>query len=217
MFMNQTNENNQPSCIDDFHVLYYNNRARTWQNTFFMGVPVFKCPLDLWIYQEIIWDIKPDLIIECGTARGGSALYLASICSLIKKGHVVTVDIYQPPDSPKHERISYLQGSSTSPEIVEQIKKFTDGQSVVLVILDSDHSKDHVFQELCIYSSFIHPGSYIIVEDTNINGHPVRPDFGQGPHEAVNLFLKEHPSFIQDREREKLFVTFNPGGYLRCV
>ncbi len=79
--------------IDGFHTLYYYNSYRTWQNTFWLGVPVMKCPLDLWQYQEIIYELKPDIIIECGTARAGGALFLASVCDLVNHGSVITIDI----------------------------------------------------------------------------------------------------------------------------
>ena len=84
-----------------------------------------------------------------------------------------------------------------------------------MVVLDSDHHRDHVLAELRTYSALVTPGSYLIVEDTNINGHPVRPEFGPGPMEAVDEFLRESPDFAIDPEREKFFLTFNPRGFLR--
>jgi len=184
-------------------------------NVFWLGIPLRKCPMDLWIYQEIIHHLEPDIIIECGTSYGGSALFLASICDLVNNGTVITIDIEDIANKPRHKRIKYLHGSSTSQEIVEQIQKLIAPKDKVMVILDSDHHKEHVLDELRIYSQFVTKGSYLIVEDTVLNGHPVRPDFGPGPMEAVEEFLKENKIFTVDQDKEKFYVTFNPKGYLR--
>jgi cephalosporin hydroxylase len=201
--------------IDEFHKLYYNSEKRTWRNTFFLGTPAQKCPLDLWVYQEIMWELRPDLILECGTAGGGSALYLASMCDLIGCGKVISIDINHEYGRPIHPRITYLLGSSVDDEIVSKVRYEAAGNKTVLVILDSDHTKDHVLKELETYSKFVSPNSYIIVEDTNINGNPVYDDFGPGPMEAVDEFLTKNANFIVDIEREKFFMTFNPKGYLK--
>ncbi len=201
--------------IDAFHKLYYDAGAETWANTFWFGVPIAKCPTDLWIYQEMIFDLRPGLIIETGTWRGGSAYFMAGICDLLDQGRIVTVDIDPEPERPAHPRVTYLQGSSTGPEMFEQVRRMAAGVDRVLVILDSDHSRDHVLAEMHLYSDLVTPGSYMIVEDTNVNGHPVFPDFGPGPMEAVDAFLAERSDFAIDPAREKLFMTFNPRGYLR--
>lgn len=206
------------NIVRRFHKLYYNARERTWENnTFWLGVPVAKCPLDLWVYQEIIREMKPDIIIETGTAQGGSALFLASICDLIQVGRIVTIDIRELPHRPQHERIKYLVGSSVADEIVEEAASLIKPNERVMVILDSDHSAEHVMRELEIYSRLVTPGSYLIVEDTNLNGHPVLPLYGAGPMEAVERFTRARTDFVVDRQREKFFMTFNPKGYLRRV
>jgi len=205
----------EKNIVEQFHSLYYDSHSQTWNNTYWLGIPTQKCPLDLWIYQEIISEVRPDVIIECGTANGGSALFLASICDLINKGKVITIDIENRKTRPWHKRIKYLLGSSTSEKIVKQLKKLIGDKDKIMVILDSDHHKEHVLNELRIYSKFITKGSYIIVEDTNINGYPVFLDFGPGPMEAVEEFLKENKDFIADRRREKFYLTFNPKGYLK--
>ena len=207
------------NIVNRFHKLYYDSPifGKTWENTFWFGVPVFKCPLDLWIYQEIMFEIKPDVIIECGTADGGSALFLASICDLINNGNVITMDIEDKGIKPKHKRIKYLLGSSTSKEIVEKVRSLVKNGDKVMVILDSDHHKEHVLNELKIYSKFVTKRSYLIVEDTNINGHPVVPSFGLGPMEAVEEFLKENKNFAVDKSKEKFYITFNPKGYLQKI
>lgn len=182
-----------------------------------MGVLTWKCPLDLWMYQEVICEQRPDIIIETGTAFGGSALFLASVCDLIGTGHVVSIDIDDVPGKPAHERITYLLGSSTAGETLAQVRTIALEGAAVLVILDSDHRKAHVLEELHCYSPFVPEGGYIIVEDTNINGHPILPDFGPGPMEAVDEFLKESRDFAVDPRRDKFMLTFNPRGYLRRV
>jgi cephalosporin hydroxylase len=200
--------------VDRFHELYYSDHKRTVGNTFWRGVQVSKCPLDLWIYQEILHEIRPSAIVETGTAAGGSALYLASICDLLGAGEIVTVDIDERA-RPSHPRVTYIGGSSIAPEVVARVRELVGDRKPVVVILDSDHSKDHVLEELRRYAPLVTSGSYLIVEDTNINGHPVLPDFGPGPMEAVETFLGESDDFSVDTTREKLMLTFNPRGFLR--
>lgn len=201
--------------VDPFHTLYYDSKV--WTETTWFGVRTQKCPLDLWIYQEIIYELRPDVIIETGTLNGGSALFLASLCDLLKKGKVITIDISNKKARPRHPRIQYLLGSSISEGVVEGVSRMLRPKDIVMVILDSDHSKNHVLHELRTYSRFVTRGSYLIVEDTNINGHPVYPEFGPGPMEAVEEFLKETNEFVVDSGRERLYLTFNPRGYLRKI
>lgn len=199
----------------EFHRVYFDLCSETWCNTRWLGVPVQKCPLDLWIYQEIITELRPDLVIETGTADGGSALFLASVCDAVGVGRVLTVDIKESPLREEHERIEYLVGSSVSDEVVARARAAAADAERVLVILDSDHGKPHVLDELGLYSALVTSGSYIIVEDTNLNGHPVHPGHGPGPMEAVEEFLAGDPGFERDPSREKFMLTFNPKGYLR--
>jgi cephalosporin hydroxylase len=202
------------ATVRAFHRLFYGSSLRTWSNTYWLGTPVQKCPLDLWIYQELLYELRPAVIVETGTASGGSALYLASICDLLGHGEVVTVDI-EAAERPPHERLTYLTGSSVVPEILEQVRELVGERETVLVILDSDHSRDHVLEELRRYAPFVSSGSYLVVEDTNVNGHPVDPSFGPGPMEAVDAFMAESGEFEIDGTREKFFLTFNPRGFLR--
>jgi cephalosporin hydroxylase len=206
--------NRKQRVISAFHRLFYDSGTQTWSNTRWLGVPAQKCPFDLWVYQELLHELRPAVIVECGTADGGSALFLASICDLLGEGEIVTVDIRDLP-RPPHERITYLDGSSIAPEIVGQIRERVAGRSPVLVILDSNHERDHVLEEMRLYGPLVTPGSYLLVEDSNINGHPVVPQFGPGPMEAIEAFLAETDEFTVDESREKYFLTFNPRGYLR--
>lgn len=201
--------------IRRFHKLYYDQMHRTWLNTFWLGIGVQKNPFDLWIYQEMIYSLKPDLIVECGTFGGGSALFLASICDLVGRGRVMTVDVEPRAGRPAHARIQYVAGSSTAESTVSLVKNAARAAAVVMVILDSDHSQQHVLKELRSYADVVTRGSYLVVEDGNINGNPVLPDFGPGPAEAITQFLSERKDFSIDESREKFFMTFNPRGFLK--
>ena len=207
----------QESIADAFHKMYF--YSQVWQSTKWMGTLVQKCPLDLWVYQEIMAEVKPDLIVEAGTKVGGSALFLASMCEFMGQGEVITVDIDGSPQRPSHRRLTYLQGSSTDPGIIAKIETVRGYRRDcrTMVILDSDHSKDHVLRELQMYAPMVSLGSYMIVEDGNLHGHPVMPEFGPGPAEAVVEFTSKTKAFQIDRSREKFFMTFNPGGYLKRV
>jgi len=203
--------------INRFHDLFYSDLQghKTWRESTFLGTTIRKNPLDLWIYQEIIYEVKPELIIETGTLHGGSAYYLARLCDWMDRGSVVTIDVKERPQRPAHPRITYLTGSSTAREIVREVEDRARSADSVLVLLDSDHSEAHVREELRLYSPLVTPGSYLIVEDTNVNGHPVTFDYGPGPMEAVETFLSERSDFEVDRSRERLLMTFNPEGFLR--
>lgn len=213
----------------DFHKLYYDDFEHTWETTTWMGQWVRKNPCDLWIYQELVWRLKPDVIVETGTAYGGSALYLAHLQDLIGKGTTITIDIIGTEvfkERPSHPRISYIRGDSGSAAIGAQVQDLINihdrerrgsGQKkdqVVMVILDAEHTREHVQRELAIYPQMVTKGSYLIVEDTNLNGRPVAAHYGEGPAEAIAAWLPEHPEFVPDPECERYYLTFNPGGYL---
>lgn len=200
--------------IDDFAKLFVD--ANSWAQITWLGVPILKNPFDLWIYQEMIFELQPDLIIETGTYKGGSAYYFAKLFDLINHGRVLTVDPYVDPARPRHPRIGYLTGSSTHPVIVNYLYQVAATAGKVMVILDSDHRMDHVLQELRLYSPLVSIGSYLVVEDTQLNGNPVWPHTGPGPAEALHQF-KQDDQFISDPAREKLLLTFYPGGYLKRI
>ena len=205
--------------VEEFHALYY----RIWDfgkgpgtlDLHWLGFHTLKCPLDLWIYQEIVVETEPDVIIETGTRFGGSAAFLAGVCDLLGRGRVVTVDIKQLSGQPRHPRIEYVLGSSASAASLAQVQRLIAPGERVMVILDSDHRRDHVLDELQAYHPLVSPGCYLIVEDTNVNGHPAWPDHGPGPMEAVEAFLPSHPEFTVDAGRERFLMTMNPRGFLR--
>ena len=179
-----------------------------------LGVRAKKYPTDCWVYQEIIFQGKPDVIIECGTKFGGSALFLATILDAVGDGRVITVDIQRKPDLPQHPRITYVTGSSIESSTIEKVKSLIKETDKVMVILDSDHHKDHVLKEMEIYGSLVKKGFYLIVEDTNPTVLAQVKGYGPGPDEAVKEFLKTHKEFFIDKKREKFLITTNPDGYL---
>lgn len=201
----------------DFHEMYYDSDV--WNgSTKFLGLTIGKNPMDLWMYQEIIFRVKPRVIIETGTCYGGTTAWMMYCQKLsgIENGMVITMDIEQKVTF-KLPEITQIIGSSTHPNAMytclDIIKRL--GGSV-MVVLDSDHSKENVLAELEMYAKFVTPGSYLIVEDTNVNGNPVLPNFGPGPMEALEEWLPDHmDEFEVDKGCEKFMLTFNPGGYLR--
>jgi cephalosporin hydroxylase len=194
-------------------VLYLSD---AWTEARWLGAQALKNPLDLWVYQEIVVETQPELIVETGTYRGGSALYLASLCDLVGRGEVVSIDVEPVRDDyPVHPRITYLGGrSSTDPDVVAEVRERAAGRPILL-ILDSDHSQRHVEAELAAYASLVPVGCYVIVEDSNIGR--IRKDLMPGPLEAIETFLTTTDEFEIDRAREKFLITFNPSGYLKRV
>ena len=194
-----------------------------WRDMWFQNVPIEKNPLDLWMMQQIIYEVRPECIVETGTFKGGSALYWAYTLSGmgVENGRVYTVDIQDlNATAAAHalwkKHVTFLKGSSTDPAVVERIARAVAGRKT-LVVLDSDHAMSHVSSELKAYAPMVSRGSYLVVEDTHMDGVPTAPAFGPGPAAAVARFLKEGGArdFEQDFAREAFVMTFNPGGWLR--
>lgn len=214
-------EHHSADVVDQFHEMFYKNPF-TWQANQWFGILTQQNPNDVWMIQEILWDVKPDVIVETGSFHGGSAALWATILLQINPaGRVVTIDIEDQVTDAKslsivQESVDFLVGSSTAPKILEDVRRRVEGRRV-LVILDSRHQYEHVLDELNAYTPMIDVGSYCIVQDTNVNGHPVLPNYGPGPMEAVEEFLSKNDSFQADRDRERLLFTMHPKGYLRRV
>ena len=155
-----------------FHRLFYSRRY-THGMTSYSGVPVLKNPMDLWIYQELLWDLRPTLVIETGTAYGGSALFFADMLSRRDAGRVISIDIEPHTTLPEHPRLSYVTGSSTDPAIVAAVTQVAASHPRVMVVLDSDHSSAHVQAEMDCYAALVTPGQFLVVEDTNIDQRPI--------------------------------------------
>ena len=197
-----------------------------------MGLPIIQYPQDIIALQELIWDIKPDLIIETGVARGGSVIFYASMLELIGgAGKVVGVDIdirdhtrNRIEAHPMYKRVTLLEGSSTDKKIVEEVGRLAEGCKKVLVILDSMHTHEHVLEEIRAYSPLVKKGSYLIVFDTAIEDMPEKSYAnrpwrkGDNPKTAVWEFLKENDRFEVDKSIEnKLLITVAPDGFLKCI
>jgi cephalosporin hydroxylase len=204
--------------VDDFHKLYFRlNEKKPGLQLSWLGHQTGKVPSDIWVYQEMMAEMKPDLIIECGTHWGGSALYLANMCQLIGTGRVMTIDLYPKPNRPHHTLIEYITGSSVDPATIELVKSKAKDYKNILVILDSDHKQEHVYKEIKAYHSLVPVGGYLIVEDSFLGGHPSHKEHGPGPTEAIDQFLKENDSFVIDRSKERLLFTLNYRGFLKRI
>jgi cephalosporin hydroxylase len=197
-----------------FHRAYYDARE-VWQDSSWLGVTALKTPQDLWVYQEILVETRPDVIVETGTFRGGSALYLATVCDALDHGRIISVDLKLRDGLPSHPRIEYLGGSSIDAEVLREVRSRIGDRERVMVLLDSDHTREHVLGELRAYGPLVSEGCYLVVEDTNINGHPVFPYWGPGPMEALDAYLADGAPFAIESGREKFLLSFNPHGFLR--
>ena len=201
-------------------------------NFSWMGRPIIQFPQDMIAMQEIIWNCKPDLIIETGIAHGGSLVYYASLMEMMQlDGYVLGIDIdirehnYAAIDAhPMRKRIEMIQGSSVSPDTVAQVATHVKGKKNVMVILDSNHTHEHVLEELQYYGPFVSPNNYLVVFDTLLEDMPDdlirdRPwSKGNNPKTAVHEWLKSHPEFEIDKDIDhKLLISVAPDGYLKRV
>jgi cephalosporin hydroxylase len=201
-------------------------------NFTWLGRPIIQYPQDIMAMQEIIWKVKPDLIVETGIAHGGSLIFHASMLELIGgDSRVLSVDIdirehnkIEIEKHPMYKRITMIEGSSVDESVARRVRDLAKGKKRVLVSLDSNHTHDHVLKELELYSPLVTKGSYCVVFDTVIedmpeNSFPDRPwGKGNNPKTAVREFLSNNDRFEIDRELEnKLLITVAPDGYLKCV
>jgi cephalosporin hydroxylase len=195
---------------------YYDTAV--WKQLSYRGVRTLKNPLDMWNYQEIIAERGIEWILETGTRHGGSALFFADLLAARSAaGFVISVDIdHDSLQAPPHDRVRLLKGDSASPATLAAVRALLPAKRApMFVILDSDHRAAHVQRELAAYVPLMQSGDYLVVEDSCVNGHPVRPDFGPGPMEAVEAFLAAQPGvLLPDPVREEKFAcTFAPRGY----
>jgi cephalosporin hydroxylase len=207
-------------------------RHRYAYNFTWLGRPVIQFPQDMLAIQELIWSVKPDVVIETGVAHGGSILFSASMLELVGgEGYVIGIDI----DIRKHnraeieahphsKRVRLIEGSSIDEGVVNQVREMVGDGKVVLVILDSNHTHEHVLRELELFSPFVGEGSYLVVYDTLIEDMPAdlvgdRPwGPGNNPKTAVWEFLAGSDRFRVDKDLEaKLLITVAPDGYLKCI
>jgi cephalosporin hydroxylase len=191
-----------------------------------LGVPIIQTPEDLILMQELVFKVQPDVIIETGIAHGGGLIFYASLMELLGKGKVIGIDIDIRAHNrevvekhPTFKRIELIQGSSTSDEIIQEVREKVPKDSRVIVFLDSDHTKAHVLKELQIYRQFIMPGCYIVVLDTDSSDMAklgvCDEKYLDGPKEAIYQFLEENDDFAIDTSFNKLFISTSPDGYLK--
>lgn len=199
-----------------------------------LGRPIIQLPEDMVRIQEVIYRVKPDVIIETGIAHGGSLVFYASMCRAMGKGRVIGIDIEIRPDNREaieaHELyslITLVEGSSTAPEVVRRVKSMADPREVVLVVLDSNHSRQHVLAELEAYHDLVTPGSYIVATDgimKDLHDLPLgRPEWQwDNPAEAASEFVQDHPEFVLgepawpfNESGLNTNVTHWPGAWLR--
>lgn len=201
-----------------------------------LGLPIIQYPQDIIALQEIIWDVKPDLIIETGIARGGSLIFSASMLTLLnfnspkkinRKVLGIDIDIRKHNKDaikkhPLYKNITMIEGSSIDNKIFLEVKKISKKYKKILVFLDSNHTQDHVFRELILYSSLVSKNSYCVVFDTIVENLPRNFiknrlwNKGNNPKTAINKFLKENKNFkIDTNFNNKLLISMNPDGYLK--
>lgn len=207
-------------------------RYKYTYNFSWLGRPVIQFPQDLFAIQELMWRIRPELIIETGIAHGGSLIFYASMLELVGgSGEVLGIDIdirqhnrIEIERHPMSKRINMIEGSSVDPRVVEQVYALASGKAPIMVFLDSLHTHRHVLQELQLYSPLVTKNSFLVVYDTVVEDMPEEsfPDrpWGKGnnPKTAVHEFLKSNDRFEIDKEIEhKLLITVAPDGYLKCV
>jgi cephalosporin hydroxylase len=216
------NDSQSLGIVNSFNKLHYESGAAG--NLNWRGAPMIKNPCDLWMQIELLQSIRPSVVVETGTHYGASALFFAEMAKLLGiSTTVVTVDI-----NPKWQvdpgafHIHSVIGYSVDPPVVAKVKDIVKAElcerpGPVIVTLDSDHSQENVRRELLSYSELVTLNSYLIVEDTNVNGHPAAADHGPGPWEAVHEFLAVNESFIIDKNCERFLLTYFPDGWLKRV
>lgn len=197
--------------------LCYHQKHVVFEQCQWMGVRSVKSPLDAWIYQEIIHEVQPDVIIEIGSHFGGTTLYLAHMLDLIGKGRVISIDIDRTLFCVEHPRIVCITGDSSSSQVVAQATEYCQDKTV-LVIHDGDHQKEAVLRDLYAYADLVSVNSYFVVEDGIVDLMPPGQDFGYytaGPLAAIEQFLRNTPNYVVDTDRERYLLTYNPKGFLK--
>lgn len=192
-----------------------------------LGIPIIQIPEDILMVQELIWKVRPDVVVESGVAHGGALILYASLFELMGRGRVIGIDVeirkynrLAIQSHPMSDRITLIERSSTDDDTLQEVRTMIRPDETVLVMLDSNHSRGHVRDELERYAPLVAPGSYVVVFDSVMtmvhdapNGQPSWAD--DNPLAAVEDFLAVHPEFVQDRRYERLRTTYCHGGFLR--
>jgi cephalosporin hydroxylase len=213
----------EATTIADQHDYSY---VWTW-----LGLPIIQMPTDVVALQEVVWACRPNVIVETGVARGGSVIFFASLLQLLGEGEVIGLDIDIRPhnrraieEHPLSHRVHLVEGSSVDEQVVSGVRDRIPDEARVMVVLDSNHTHDHVLRELELYGELVTPEQFLVVADTIVESlppqtHRPRPwDRGDNLHTAVEAFLQESSVFARDPYfNGKLLMTSNPGGYLRRI
>lgn len=197
----------------EFVDAYWN--ALNWRRTTWLGQRITRPPTDLFAYQELLHKVRPDWVIETGTGNGGRALFLATICDLLGHGQILSIAQRENDKRPRHDRITYLIGDACDRNVVAKVRDIVGKTPNALMILGTRGSAGRTITEFRLYEQFVPAGSYVVVEDTVVNGHPVWPDFGPGPAEAVKGVVESRGDFVADLSMGKYAISFNPGGFLK--
>lgn len=201
--------------------LIHHQKEIVFESVSWMGIKTWKNPLDAWIYQEILHEVRPDVVVEIGSQYGGSTKYFADLLDLMGHGEVISIDPHREEYGLTHKRVLALKGKSSDRNILAQVGEYCT-EKKVFVIQDGDHSKAQVLTDLENYSPFVSVGSYFVVEDGIVDLFHSEDGLGfreedPGPLAAIEEFLSRHVEFIVDKSRERYVLTYNPKGFLKRV
>jgi cephalosporin hydroxylase len=199
--------------------LIYHQREIVFNQVTWMGTPTFKNILDAWIYQEIIYEIQPDVIVEIGSKYGGSTKYFANLLDILGKGMVISIDIDRSAYNLVHKRVRLLTGNSSDPKILSKVECLCRGRTV-MVIQDGDHRRKQALEDLENYSKYVSLNSYFIMEDGIVDLYHHGDGLGfqdEGPLAAIEDFLSRNSNFVIDSLRERYILTYNPNGFLKRI
>lgn len=199
--------------------MLYHQENIVFDKVRWMGVPAWKNVLDCWIYQEILWETRPELLIEIGSLMGGSTMFFCHLFDIIGDGRVLSVDVDRSGYQARHPRLTDITGDCSDPAVVAQAAELCAGRRV-MVVHDADHDKDAVLAALRLYSGLVTVGNYFIVEDGHVDVFDPSVRLGwdrPGPLAAIREFLAHDDRFVIDRERERYLITYNPCGFLKRV
>jgi cephalosporin hydroxylase len=191
-------------------------RTAPWDATTYLGEPIDVAPTDLFAYQEAIATARPDWIVETGSGFGARTRYLADVCELVGHGTVLTVGTDPIGDRIEHPRVRHVEGVPHAQSTIDAVREVV-GEGTAIVLLGTRGEQHPTTAEFIGYSPMVPPGSWVIVERTVVNGHPVWAGHGPGPGEAVKQILTLHGDFVADASLEKHSLSFNAGGFLRRV
>jgi cephalosporin hydroxylase len=199
-----------------FNKLYYYLRKNTFDPTFFLGKHVLKFPTDLWAYQELLFERRPDVIVETGVFLGGSTYYFAKLLQMLEHGRVISIDAtldHVDPELSSMPNVTLLEGDTSKAETFERVRKLIRPGEKVMVVLDSDHATNHVLAEMELFSQLVTEGQYLVVEDGLVDeAYPVF--CRNGPRKAIKKFLESNSGFVPEFYWNRFLLSHNPSGYL---